>query len=160
MKRIYSRSSRLDYIYEEVESKKVDSNTLDQDSHTLRDIIFNHINLSDYESDFIHLNDKSPTKILEFIKETKLAEIGLDKHTAYRKLINIKFDSKCENANNFVIRYGKAVRTYGTHSESGKFPDDEKRKLFHTPQEIGLPIRVKLNRELRVNSVADRKKKR
>lgn len=114
------KAKKLHYVFDKNEKEEVDKITLENDENTVRDIIFNRINLNDYENDFIHLIDSSPQEILDAIKDTKLGEINLDEHTAFKNLINKRFNPKKENTVQYISRFEKTVRTYENHCETGK----------------------------------------
>ena len=130
------KSRRLFYVLDEVESLKVEKSKLEHDEIKVKDIIINHIG-ADYEVEFIHLN--KPKVLLEQIKGTKLGEIGLDEHSEFRKLINIRFDTKKETAIDYCARFEKTVRLYENHSKTGKYSEDDKRKLFFHYVEKAIP---------------------
>lgn len=75
---------KLLYRFDVDQWKKTDQGVLEQDEPTVEGILFNHISLDDYRNDFIYLNIEKFIEILEFIKKTKLAEIGLDERIPLR----------------------------------------------------------------------------
>ena len=130
------KSRKLFYVLDEKESAKVDKEIREYDETKVKNIIINHLS-TDYDDEFTHLN--KPKELLEQIKEVKLADIGLDEHSAFKRLINIRFDPKKETANEYCARFEKTVRTYDIHSKTEKFSEDNKRKLFFHSVEKALP---------------------
>ena len=130
------KSRKLFYVLDEKKSGKVDKGKCEHDETKVKYIIINHLS-TDYDGEFTHLN--KPKELLQQIKEVKLAEIGLDEHSAFKRLINIRFDPKKQTANEYCARFEKTISTYDIHSKSRKFSEDNKRKLFFHSVEKALP---------------------